>query len=280
MFRHLVSGGALLLALVAAKPALAEIIAEPFNTVDGYNPGSPLSDNYWTQADDTAGVLDIEDVGGVHGNVVKLTLDGPDPGPGFPTISATTETGWGGPQRDNHQLWVSVDIEKGTGDGNTSLGSNIWNLQFAKANGAELFMLQGGLGTVRLRSIGTATSTPSVPTPTFNLNDGWNQVAVFSDLSVGANPNTILYLNGTQVASLQVDLDSGPFGIESAANVPNIVTLTRIGRGGTGDNLVGMMRFDNVTTANENILVPEPSASILASLGLLSLLFVRRRWRA
>jgi hypothetical protein len=261
MEKHLLVVGALLVVLLfAVAPARAASILEPFDAEEGYVPGSALSANYWTQADDTTGVLDIEDIGGEHGLVVKMTVNEPIGGTSFPTVGATTEPNWGGPQRANSQLWFSVDIEKGTTDGMTSLNSFIWSMQFAKANGAELFLLQGGFGTVRLRSVGNVTFNSTIPdsgnpalaSATFNLNDGWNQVAVLSDLSVdplSTDPNTFLYLNRVQVASLHVNND-GPLGIESAANVPNQVSISRLSRNPAMENWVGSMRFDNILTAD------------------------------
>jgi len=284
MIRHLVRGALVLLALAISAPVQAEIITENFEDV-GYVAGNALSAFEWDQspgqptpAVSTAGVLDIEDVGGAHGKVVKLTLNQPAGGAAFPNLPAKT-INWGGPQRADHKLWFSFDVEKGTAQGDTSLSNNIWSLQFAKSNDQELLLLQGGLGTFRVRSIGATTTTPAnqaAPTSTFSLIEGWNTVAVYSNLTGGTDPNTIVYLNGAPVASFLVNLGTGQFGNETAANVPQRLVLTRLGRGGD-ENWVGSMRFDNIRTGNEFYGVPEPSTFVLAGLGLASLLLVRRR---
>lgn len=101
MTKHLLTGGVLLLALVAVTPALAAINPEPFLPEAGYIAGTALSAFYWdgNPGVDTTGVLDIEDVGGNHGLVVKLTADGPETGSSFPPIIAQAGPGWGGPSR-------------------------------------------------------------------------------------------------------------------------------------------------------------------------------------
>jgi PEP-CTERM motif len=272
MFRHLVSSAALLGALLFTGLARADINSEPF-TDPGYVAGNALSDFYWDSGDDTTGALDIEDVGGIHGRVTKLTANGPDPGSSFQSLTAIAD-GWGGPGRDGGvagPLWFTVDIEKGSGDGNTSLTDAIWSLSFVRQNGLNnIAILDGGLGTFRLRA-GQGNANPTVDTAFFNLHDGWNQVGVLNDNS--ANPNTILYLDGVQVAA--VNTSSGPTTSDSTSTYR--VTLQRQGGGGTGNNFVGTMRFDNITTANENILVPEPSTGLLFCVGLAGLVAAARK---
>ncbi|MBI2827279.1 MAG: PEP-CTERM sorting domain-containing protein [Planctomycetia bacterium] len=247
MMKHLL-GVCVLLAIAA--PALAEINPETFDPANGYAAGTPLSANYWTEnivpdsdppeTVDTTGVLDIVDAGGDHGLVVKMTANGPDPGPGFPAVLARTEP-WGGPGRGDagdQPLYFAVDIEKGSGN---TLTSFLYQLTFLRGNGNAILTLDGGLGTFRLK-------TASGNTAAYTLGQGWNQVAVVNDLSL--NPNTSLYLNGKLITSLNVT--SGPLqsGSTSTANV----TLNRQARGGTGDPFVGTVRFDNIVTANEDII--------------------------
>ncbi|MBI2827280.1 MAG: hypothetical protein HYX69_21620 [Planctomycetia bacterium] len=254
MVKHLVSVGTLLALLSAAVVAQADIVAVPFSD-PGYVAGNPLSAFFWEtnkvsgKTIDTSRVLDLEDVGGEHGNVVKLTANGPDPGPGFPSIAAQAGDspggGWGGPNRGDAQdlpLYFAVDIQKGVGDANTPSSSFIWSLSTNRGNGANILTLDGGLGTFRLKTENATNNTVA-----FTLGQGWNQIVVRNDLS--ANPNTVLYLNGVPIASLDA---GGP--LASATTAFSSVRLTRQGRGGTGDHFVGTMRFDNVITANEDII--------------------------
>lgn len=261
MTRTMLSGAVLLVTLISATPALATTNPEIFDPSNGYVAGTALSDlvGAWDQADDTTGVFDIESVGGAHDLVVKMTADGPDPGPAFPSVTGLY-TGWGGPGRASNKLWFAADVEKGSG----TLGSFIWQLSFARGNGANILTLDGGLDTFRLKTVSGNTAI-------FNLHSGWNQIGVLND--IGANPNTILYLDGVQVASLNVG--SGP--LTSGSTSVDKVSLNREARGGTGDNFVGTMRFDNIITANENILVPEPGTFVLLGLGMLALVGFRRR---
>jgi len=306
MTKHLLTGGVLLLMLIAASPAWATINAEAFlaNTLppedpaypDGYTVGAPLSAYRWNDNPggtdefgnpippvDTTGVLDIESVGGIHQNVVKLTANGPDPGPSFPSIMARAD-GWGGPNRSNGNgtpgaLWYRVDILKGTGDATTPLDSFIWSLGFNRQNGANIMTLDGGLGTVRFKSLQGGldnTVVPPVPipvnSPTFNLGDGWNQFVIKNDTS--ASPNTVVYLNGAQVFSFEAV--NGPL-LSNNGSSPFRTTLERQGRGGDGDNLVGSMRFDNIITANEN-LIQRPDVNYDAVVNIFDINEVSSNW--
>lgn len=258
MVRQFLGCGLTLFFLTLAAPTHAQIVIDTFSDAN-YVPGNALSSYFWETEDDSAGVLDIEHIGGEHGNVVKLTANGPSPGPGFPLITAqagdTVGGGWDGPERsagsanpaDDNQLWFAVDVQKGAGDASTSLTDFIWRLSFGRANGAHILSLDGGLSTFRLKT-GNGSGFPTINTPVFNLKNGWNQVAVKNDLD--AHPSTVLYLNGVQVAS--IDEVGGP--LASASTDPDVASLTRLGRGGTGDHFVGSMRFDNVITSNVNIL--------------------------
>lgn len=266
MFRHLVSCAGLLAVLMLAAPARATIAFEDFEN-PSYVPGNALSDFYFDQQDATGGALDIESVGGDHGQVVKLTGNGPANGASFPSLTAKSPTAdWGGPGRANGQLWFAVDIEQGVGV-DTPLGTNIWNMSFIRPNGtATILSMIGGLGTFQVRPNGGATMGGVI-----NLAPGWNQIAVLSDINSANNGS--IYLNGALVSTF--NLVGGAWS--NAASSVGSVTLGRTGRGGPSDPFVGTMRFDNILAADENILVPEPSTFVLAGLGLVSLLFVRRR---
>ncbi|MBI2827278.1 MAG: PEP-CTERM sorting domain-containing protein [Planctomycetia bacterium] len=260
MTRNLLIGAVMLAVASCAAPALATINPEYFDPVNGYVAGTPLSD-YWTDgADDTTGVLDIVSVGGAHDLAVELTADGPADGSAFPANSALY-LGWGGPGRASNKLWFAADVEKGSGT-----SGFIWQLSFARGNGANILTLDGGIDTFRLKTLGGTLNTG-----TFSLHNGWNQIGVLND--IGANPNTILYLDGVQVAALNVG--SGP--LTSGSTAVDQVNLTRQARGGPGDPFVATMRFDNIITANENILVPEPATFVLLGVGTLALVGLRRR---
>jgi hypothetical protein len=265
MMKHFVTGAMLVVALLTARPALAD--TEPFD-IPPYTAGFALSDFFWTNGDNTTGVISIEDVGGAHGGVAKMVMDGPDPGSVFPLINGSS-TGWGGPGRDNGQLWFAVDVEKGSSDGMTSLTDFIWSLSFFRSNGANILTLDGGLNTFRLKSTQNGYTSAS-----FNLNDGWNQIAVLNDTSV--NPDTTLFLDGVPVTSF--DSTTGP--LSSSTTTVARVDLARLSRGGTGDNFVGMMRFDNIVAENFNILVPEPATFVLLGLAVPALFLARRFRRA
>jgi hypothetical protein len=251
VLKFLLTGGALLATMLFAMPARATVnprgvFEDPENVA-----GDPLS-NVWNDlpggAVDTTGVLDIEEVGGTHGRVVKLSANGPDPGPPFDTITAQID-GWGGPSRSNGNgvpgaLWYRVDIERGSSDGNTSLTDFIWSVGFGRSNGANIMTLDGGLTTVRFKS-----DQAGVLSPQFDLSAGWNQLIVKNDTAV--SPNTVVYLNGAEVFSF--DAGNGPL-LSNNGSAPYSGSIQRQGRGGTGDNFVGSMRFDNLITADESLL--------------------------
>jgi hypothetical protein len=262
MMKHLVRGVMCTAMLLAVTPALAIINPEPF-TAPEYVAGNALSAFYWTAGNDTTGVLDIEEVGGDHGRVAKLTADGPVSG--FAQIFAKVDTGWGGPGRDAGKMWYAVDIEMGTGDGSTSLTDFIWKLAFAQPSNAVKLTLDGGLTTFRLRA-----NNEAFVGGTFNLHPGWNQVAVMNDNTMAfPNLNTFVYHDGVEVASYSINAGQ----INSNPSVDD-VTLTRNAR---GEHFVGMMRFDNIITANEDILVPEPATLALMGLAAPALFWLGRR---
>src|SRR5262245_55032491 len=128
MTRHLLSGGMLLLALMVGTPALAQnwnIVTEPFapNTLPdtdpnyhtGYIAGTALTDyRFDGLGSDSTGALDIEDVGGEHGLTVKLSVDySTENMPGV-TTQTSEFLPWLGPDRQEHQIYFSVDFQKGT----------------------------------------------------------------------------------------------------------------------------------------------------------------------
>ena len=258
--KQLLIGGALLLALTAATPALAVIVTEPFapNTAppeepqNGYIAGTPLSQYRFNVQNDSTGAIDMEDIGGAHGLVAKMTIDAPDPGPSAARIN-TRASDWTGPERANHQVWFSFDISKGIADATTlSSGNyfnNMWEMEFFDTNNGQLVLFQGSLGTVKLRSTGFAVPDPVV-NQAYNLLDGWNTFSVLSDLSVTpGEPNLFVYFNRVLVSSHTLN-DGGPLGFEDPANIPQSVRLSRLSRGGTGEHMVGSMMFDNLTTAD------------------------------
>jgi hypothetical protein len=273
MMKHLLSGGMLLLALAVATPALAQIISEPFapntlppedpNFPNGYIAGTPLT-NYrfnGTGADST-GAFDIEDIGGDHGNVVKMTVNYTTEAMPGVTTQTNDVLPWLGPNRQAGQLWFSVDFQKGIGE--SGFFNNVWQVVFQTPSGQTLVQLQGGLGVARLRSVGSATIVGGFNQDIVfsDANGGWNKVEVLSDTSVPfdptydpvaqvGNPNLWVYLNGVQFSSHSIS-DNGPLGVDIPdENSPGIVRIIRNPRGPEPPEVnEAIMRFDNIMTAS------------------------------
>jgi len=273
MIKYATGGCALVALLVGVAPTLATINPEDFSA-DGYVPGNALSDWYWmASGQDTSGALDISGIPFPGEREVTLTADGADAA--FPTLTAKA-TGWGGPGREGGvagPLWFSVDILKGTGDGQTSMTDFVWSLAFDRQNGANILTLDGGLGTVRAKA--SQNGGAIFPSPAFDLANGWNRVILLNDNS--QNPNAKMYLNGDLIWSGQAA--AGPL----TSNTTNTyaTSLSRVGRGGPDDHFVGTMQFDNIITANEPLdwispRVPEPASAMLMILGALPMLRRRR----
>jgi hypothetical protein len=272
----------LLLAWMVATSALAQIVSEPFapntlppedpNYPNGYIAGTALTDYRFNGlGSDSTGAFDIEDVGGAHGLTVKMTVDYTTD----PMVGITTQTNdvlpWLGPNRQESQIYFSVDFQKGTAtDGGFN---NVWQVVFQNTLGQTLVQLQGGLEVARLRSVGSATISPfanqNIVFP--GASGDWCTVGILQDTSVAydplynppagdaahnpANPvagnaNAWVYLNGVQFSSHSV-ADNGPLGVEDdPTNSPGIVRIIRNPRSPEPpSNNTGLMRFDNLTTA-------------------------------